>query len=234
MAYGITISISILVSVLIAEKLSKKSPSKLKPETLWNLALISIIAGVLGARLYHVASMHEYYLANPMQILMIWKGGLGIWGAVIFGVGAALAYSAINKEPILPWLDIAGVVLPLGQAIGRLGNFFNHELFGKTTSLPWGIEIPELAGKYHPIFAYESLLNTALFFILYKSYPPKKAGNTFARYIAGYSIIRFFLEFLRTDSWTIYGLNVAQTISILLIVGSLIFMRGTKNDIHSI
>jgi phosphatidylglycerol:prolipoprotein diacylglycerol transferase len=165
---------------------------------------------------------------------------MGIWGGIFGGTLGAITYLKIKGEKIFPWLDIISVVTPLGQSVGRWGNFFNKEIFGLPTTLPWGIYIePEKRpveflnySKFHPLFIYESILNFILFLfllILYKKTNEKTPSGTFlCIYLISYSTIRFFLEFLRINPWKIeissLFLNVSQCISILVIIISIIFI----------
>ena len=242
--YGILISIAIFISIKTAEGIIEKKDE----DTLWGLSLWAIIFGIIGARLYHVLDYLDFYIKNPVEILFLWNGGLGIFGAVLGGIGGGVIYLKVKGKKILPLLDIISVVTPLGQATGRWGNFFNNEIFGKPTTLPWGIYInPENRPlmffnneKFHPLFIYESILNLILFIFLSRTYKRKhnklKSGFFMSVYLLGYSVIRFSLEFLRIDPWTTHlspslTLNVAQTISILLIILSLTFIftnKGTK------
>ena len=239
--YGIIISIAIFTSVKTAERIIEKS----EEETLWGLSLWAIISGIIGARLYHVLDYLDFYLKNPVKIFYIWDGGLGILGAIAGGAVGIAIYLKINGKKVLPWLDVVSVVMPLGQSIGRWGNFFNKEIFGKPTALPWGIYISPNKRppgflqneKFHPLFIYESIFNLILFIFLYKTYRKKhnelKSGVFTSLYLIGYSVIRFSLEFLRIDPWAIklssnLTLNVAQTISILLIILSLTFIFFTS------
>ncbi|GIW69828.1 MAG: prolipoprotein diacylglyceryl transferase [Patescibacteria group bacterium] len=205
--YGITISIAILVCLTAASKIF---PHR---KDIWDFGLYCIIGGILGARLYHIVDYWHFYLERPGYIFMVWHGGLGIWGAVIGGILGLYIYTSTYKKSFLETADIAALVLPLGQAIGRWGNFFNSEISGSQTSLPWNLE-----GK-HPIFLYESLLNLLLFFLLFRlSKKVVPAGYLLSSYLAGYGLIRFFLEYLRVNPWKIGALNVAQMLSILSIV----------------
>ncbi len=136
--YGLTVSIAILSSLVAAGRLIQKK----NKEIFWGTALWSIVAGIIGARLYHVIDFIEYYSKYPSEILQIWNGGMGIWGAILVGIVGASLYLKFNGEYILRWLDIFAVVIPLGQAIGRCGNFFNNEIFGIHTKLPWWLYIP--------------------------------------------------------------------------------------------
>lgn len=227
--YGLSISIAIFVSIKVAEKIIEKE----NEDILWGLSLWAIVIGIISARLYHVLDYFDLYFKSPVKIFYIWDGGLGILGAILGGAIGISAYLKLRGKKILPWLDLISVVMPLGQSIGRWGNFFNKEIFGKPTTLPWGIYIsPEKRPlmffqneKFHPLFIYESILNLILFIILYRTYRKNrnelKSGFFISLYLIGYSVIRFALEFLRIDPWTIKMtsnliLNTAQTISILL------------------
>jgi phosphatidylglycerol:prolipoprotein diacylglycerol transferase len=221
--YGILISISIALSVYLAEHLIKKDGRN--PEYFWGLTLYTLVAGIAGARLYHVLDFYKYYIQHPLYIPALWSGGMSIIGAVLGGVFGLFIYSKKNKLDIIYWLDIAAVVTPLAQAIGRWGNFFNKEIFGLPTDVFWGIFIPEEKRpegfesfvRFHPLFLYESLLNLLLFLFLYhiKTKAKKHTGIIFWLYIAGYSCIRFLLEFLRIRPWSIAGINVAQAICLV-------------------
>ncbi len=239
--YGIIISVAIFLSLKVAESLVGKK----NEESLWGLSFWTILVGILGARIYHVIDYFSYYSQSPIKILELWNGGLGIWGAIAGGALGAIIYLKTKKEKILPWLDVLSVVVPLGQAIGRWGNFFNKEVFGLPTTLPWGVYVSPLKRpegfinneKFHPIFIYESILNIFLFSFLfsrYKKYHDKYPSGIFmATYLSGYAIIRFFMEFLRLNSWKIkvfsnLSLNVAQCISILVLTLSIVFILSTR------
>lgn len=239
--YGIIISVAIFVSLKVAGLLVAKKDE----EILWGLSFWAILLGILGARIYHVIDYFNYYSQNPIKILELWNGGLGIWGAIAGGALGATIYLKTKKEKVLPWLDILSVVVPLGQAIGRWGNFFNKEVFGLPTTLPWGIYVSPLKRpegfiineKFHPIFIYESILNIFLFAFLFSKYKKDRSkypnGVFTATYLAGYSLIRFFMEFLRLNPWKItvfsnLSLNVAQGVSILVLTLSIVFILFTR------
>ena len=236
--YGITISLSIFLCILITQKLVVKY--KKNEEIFWGLSFWTILCGILGARIYHVLDYFDYYRYHQLDIFKIWNGGMGIWGGIFGGTLGAITYLKIKGEKIFPWLDIISVVTPLGQSVGRWGNFFNKEIFGLPTTLPWGMYIePEKRpveflnySKFHPLFIYESILNFILFLfllILYKKTNEKTPSGTFlCIYLISYSTIRFFLELLRINPWKIeissLFLNVSQCISILVIIISIIFI----------
>lgn len=216
--YGILISVSILSCIYVALDLAGKDK-----ETVWGISFWAILSGIIGARLFHVVSDFEYYQNSLISILYIWKGGLGIWGGIAGGIIGAISYLRARNKPVWYWLDICFVSLPLGQAIGRWGNFFNKEIYGPVTKLPWGININ--GEKHHPVFFYESVLdlvNFALLFLLYsKTNLKNKGGFITALYFLNYSVIRFVMEFFRQDHWTVAGLNVSLLIPILLFMTAL-------------
>ncbi len=205
----------------------------LDPEHVWGAFAWALFLGLVGARLWHIFTPPPsmvavglttgYYLTHPLDAIAIWKGGLGLPGAVIGGVLGIYIYTRQNHLPFLIWLDIAAPGAALGQAIGRWGNFINQELYGAPTDLPWAIFIaPEnrLPGLkdvayYHPTFLYESILNLVnmgvLLWLDSRLKHALREGDLFVLYTMNYAIIRFGLEFLRLDSSQLGGLNANQT-----------------------
>ena len=205
------------------------------PEMVWDLLVYLIIGGVLGARLWHILTpppssiaqgfTTQFYLTHPLDALAIWKGGLGIPGTIIGGLVALQLYARRHKAiSFLAWTDIAAPGLALGQAIGRWGNFFNQEIYGAPTNVPWKIYIDpahRLAGFenesfYHPLFAYESILNLAnvllLLWITRRFRDRLRVGDVFNVYLIFYPLVRFLLDFLRLDASEVLSLNINQTI----------------------
>jgi len=213
--YGLLISLGAILAFFISERAVKKRGLELS--VFYRSVNLAIILGLLGARAYHTIDYWGVYSKNPRLILQIWRGGMGIYGAIFGGFWGVLI--GVGKKDLLKWLDVFVLGLPLAQSIGRWGNFFNKELYGQETSLPWGVNV---GGKAcHPLFLYESVLNFLLFLILCileKRNEKLKRGTILGTYLLGYGLIRFFLEFLRVESWTAYGVNVAQAISLLAII----------------
>ncbi len=200
----------------------------------WDILPWLLVGGIIGARLWHVFTPSasnvamglttKYYLTHPLQILMIWNGGLGIPGAVIGGALALWIYCRATKQKFLEWADIIAPGLLIGQAIGRWGNFINQELYGSPSNLPWAITIDpryrlpgfETVAKYHPLFLYESVLNLlAAGILLYvgRKYKNKLyRGDIFLLYLVLYPVIRFALEYLRLDPSPVAGININLTI----------------------
>ena len=186
-----------------------------------------------------------FYLTHPLDTLAIWRGGLGIPGAIIGGAIALFAFSKRRNISFLSWVDIAAPALALGQAIGRWGNFVNQELYGAPTDLPWAIFIEPMhrlpgyleQATYHPLFLYESLWNLAnVFFLLWLSRrfaDRLRPGSIFLIYLVTYPMGRFLLEFLRLDSSQVAGLNINQTIMavVALVALSMLIFRRRKEPL---
>ena len=208
------------------------------------VAVIAVPAGIIGGRLYHVVTSPDQYFGNGgslLSILKIWNGGLGIWGAIALGVlGALLAYRRIGKERELPsfktLLDALAPGILLAQAIGRFGNWFNAELFGRPLDSWWALEIPYrfrprgygLFETFHPTFLYEAICTTLLAILLIKFGKKMRDGSVFYIYIAGYSAARFFIEGVRIDAAQDFlGLRLNQWTSIFIfILGMVLFYRN--------
>lgn len=233
--YGIILAIAIFVGVVVSNRIAmtKYFLYNIVP----NIATSVIIGGIIGARLYYCLLNYGYYLYHPIKILAIREGGLSIHGALLGGFIALYFEAKRNNIELSKLCDIISVSLPLSQAIGRWGNFFNSEAFGLPTALPWKLYIkqefrPEkyISFEYfHPAFLYESILNIIIFFILYKFILPKyqeKSGITTAFYIILYSTVRLVIESIRTDCVKyMLGIPFPQLVSIVLIIGSIIFIK---------
>lgn len=240
--YGLFIVFGVLAALTVALKMSKKF--NLSANKIFDLSFWMIIAGIVGARIYHVFLEWPYYSHNLSGIIKIWEGGIAIHGAIIGGL-LILLYSAW-KEKINFWI-LAAIYAPslaLGQAIGRWGNYFNQELFGKPTDLPWGIPIDLMnrpiryisAEYFHPTFLYESLGDLAIFailLILISRFLKNKWANykiIFLSYLILYSILRFGMEFLRTDTTAyVFGFRWPQIFSSVIIIICLALLFFPRN-----
>jgi phosphatidylglycerol---prolipoprotein diacylglyceryl transferase len=233
--YGVIIMIGALAAAWLATVEAKRRG--LNSELVWDALLWVLLGGIIGARLWHVftppPSMQamgittQFYLTHPLDMLAIWNGGLGIPGAVIGGGIALYIYCRRKGLNFLVWTDIAAPALALGQAIGRWGNYVNQELYGRPTTLPWGIQISHATGyppgtRFHPLFLYESiynLLNMAFLLWLGRRYKDKLLpGDIFLTYLIIYPMGRFFLEFLRLDAAQVAGININQTIMLIVAI----------------
>ncbi|MDN5337699.1 MAG: phosphatidylglycerol---prolipoprotein diacylglyceryl transferase [Thermotogaceae bacterium] len=242
--YGVLIASGILTAYFVAR--TRIKVENINEDQVIEGLFYGVIAGVIGARLYYVAFNWNYFSENPADIFKIWYGGLAIHGALIAAVIVAFLYTRLKKGVtfgFLQILDIALMVFPLAQSIGRWGNFFNYEAFGKPTNLPWKMYIPVQNRPpmyrnyeyFHPTFLYESIWDLIVFLLLYiytKKYR-KKFGETTALYMILYSTGRFFVEGLRLDSLYIGNLRTAQVMSaVLILLGILLFVyirrKGSK------
>jgi len=236
--YGVIIAIGVLSAIGIALIEAKRRGEN--TGHIINMALLVIPLGVIGARLYHVIDQWSYYMQNPG--LIIGGRGLGIFGAIIGGVLGVIIYTLWKKLNTLRWLDIVAPGLILAQAIGRWGNYFNQELYGYPTDLPWAIFIDpahRLSGYedysyFHPLFLYESLWNLLGFAVLMLLGRMLKSrlrdGDIFFLYIIHYSIGRFFLEGLKLDVWTLGGIPTARWITgaAIVVVTIIMIIRHKK------
>jgi len=237
--YGFFMGLAITAGYFLVVKRAEKY--HFPKEEITSLFLFIIPLGILGARIYHVADQWEYYVKRPIEILALWKGGLGIWGAIIGGIiGIYLFVFFLNKRTKLFYsaatiLELIVPSLVLGQAIGRIGNFFNQEAFGPPTNLPWGVYIkmenrPDFwqgFSYFQPTFFYESLWMILGFGILILW--ERRKQNLCAFYLIWYGLGRFLLEFIRFGTARFLGINVAQTFSILgIILGFAILTKRFK------
>ena len=217
-------ALSILLGIIIAVFMARRRWKNLGEDTnkFENIGLVSIVAGIIGARLYWVVIEWPQFFGSSgtwYHIFYIWRGGLGIWGAIIFGFGTAWLMCRYYKIPFLRLADCVAPAFLLAQGIGRLGNWWNQELYGKPTRLPWGLKIDEAHripgyqqyATFHPTFLYEMLWNfigVGLLLFLEKRFKLGR-GKIFALYISFYAIGRFLIEFLRIDPvHTLGGLRV--------------------------
>jgi phosphatidylglycerol:prolipoprotein diacylglycerol transferase len=236
--YGLLIMGGLLAAAFVADREAGRRGEN--PEHVWNALIWVLALGMIGARLYHVVSTpanstinFSYYLQNPIKILYIWEGGLGIYGAIVGGLLAVYLYVRRHRLAFLRWSDIAVVGLPLAQAIGRWGNFVNQELYGYPTTLPWGIPIdaahrlPQFADlppetRFHPTFLYESLWNLLTFgllLLLARRFGHRlRQGDLLLVYGFLYPLGRILVETQRPDAWTLGGVPTAQLIGAVSIV----------------
>ncbi len=233
--YGFLIASAVLIGVTLSQYLAKRK--QVNPELLADLAIWLVVAAIPAARLYYVIFQWEQYQDNLGDVLAIWKGGIAIHGAILGGTIAAIIFAKLQKVSIWQLADLVVPSLALGQAIGRWGNFFNSEAFGRPTDLPWKLYIPPANRPleyinfeyFHPTFLYESIWNLSVFslllFLFFRSLKPNspiKTGTLALVYLIVYSIGRFLVEGLRTDSLMAGQLRTAQIVSLILItVGTL-------------
>ncbi|MEM7287822.1 MAG: prolipoprotein diacylglyceryl transferase [Actinomycetota bacterium] len=239
-AYGFMIALGVLAAVwLVGRRFGQRGMS---PDHATGLAMWAVPAGLVGARLYHVITDWRSFEGRWGEAFKIWEGGLGILGGVIAGAVAGYAY--MKRHGIEPGLgfDVAAPALPLAQAIGRWGNWFNQELFGRPTDLPWALEIDvdhrpaEYIDEetFHPTFLYESLWNILLVVALLRLDAAKRLRpwGLFFTYLAGYSVGRLWIEAIRIDTASeIAGLRVNLWVfGLLLIASATMVARHVRRD----
>ncbi|MFO7887447.1 MAG: prolipoprotein diacylglyceryl transferase [Eubacteriales bacterium] len=227
MWYGILIGAGVLIGTLLALREARKIG--FRDEDLMDLLIFAIPLAIVGARLYYVIFQFDYYKNNITEIFNIRGGGLAIHGGIIAAVLVGAIFCKIRKVNFWQIADITAPSIILGQAIGRWGNFINQEAYGTVTDLSWGIIIN--GQKVHPTFLYESLWNIVVFIFLlwYRRKVRKKDGEVFLLYGILYSIGRFFIEGMRTDSLMFGDFRVAQLISIIIVVTLTgVFIRKRK------
>lgn len=229
--YGIFIATGMMVAILLASFTSKLKG--VNYDELLNIAIIAFPMAIIGARLYYVIFEFSQYQDNLLDIFNIREGGLAIHGGVIFGMATAFIYTRYKKENFLEFADVAAPCIIIAQSIGRWGNFFNSEAHGGPVTeafiskFPTFIQKGMLIGEtyYHPTFLYESIWNVLVgLLLIYLLTKTLKKGTVFFSYIGLYSLGRFFIEGLRTDSLMFGGMRVAQMISLAGIAAWIIFL----------
>ncbi len=248
--YGVVIVLGIILATALIAWLAKRDDED--PELVWNGVIWVVILGVIGARLWSVffpadsatnnASLSLDYITDLENgPLAIWSGGLSIFGALVGGIIGLQLYAMRHKLHRLTWLDRVAIGVPLGQAIGRWGNYINEELYGTPTDLPWGITIANPIGGYqpnetfHPLFLYESLgallICGILWLLWYTQRDRFQHGDFLLLYVMSYGAIRFTLEFLRIDIPTVGGTNVSQVAAALMFLAAAggFFLRSRED-----
>ena len=226
-AYGLMIAIGVIVAVRIAGRRAEKF-GVATMEDFSSIATWAVPAGIIGGRVYHVITDVQLFRDNWVDAFKIWQGGLGIWGGVFAGV--LVGFWRAKARGLDAWwiLTCAAPAIPVAQAIGRWGNWWNQELFGRPTDLPWALSVSNgtaikagypIGTTFHPTFLYESLAClalAALLLVVEKSFSPAR-GRLIAWYAAGYTTFRFFIEGLRIDSaHSAGGLRLNQWVSLVV------------------
>jgi phosphatidylglycerol:prolipoprotein diacylglycerol transferase len=239
--YGIIIASAVLIAGLLGTRVARWLRED--PEDGWSMLLLVIVLAVIGARLYHVIHLWDYYSQRPAEIIQIWNGGIGIPGGVAGGALGIFLYTRSKGLNTARWLDIFAPALLLGQVIGRLGNFVNQELYGPPTSLcgtdfppclPWGVQIaaenragtpwdavtyPVETTTFVPLFAYEMVLNligmAVILFVIRRYGPRLFSGDAALMYIIWYGLVRTALETYRVNNWEILGIPTAMWVGVI-------------------
>jgi prolipoprotein diacylglyceryl transferase len=255
-AYALCIVVGIFVALAVASRRWRARGGK--SDDIWDVAGWAIVFGIIGGRLYHVITDYEKYFdkgKHPLDAFKIWDGGLGIWGAIALGVLGAWIGCYRKGIRLTAFADAAIPGVVAAQGIGRWGNWFNNELYGRPTNVPWRLEIHDIdvttgraqpcgfghlgqtvCGYYHPTFLYESLWDLALAVALIWAARRWKLGrgNTFALYAMGYTAGRSWIEAMRSDyAHRFFGLRLNDWASIIVFVGALAWFlrhRGVYDE----
>ena len=243
-AYAMCIIAGIIVAIWLTRK--RYAARGGNPEIVLDAAIVAVPAGIIGGRIYHVITDNQKYFCdtcNPVDAFKITNGGLGIWGAVILGGLAVAVFFRYKKLPLAPFGDAVAPAVILAQGIGRLGNWFNQELYGAETTVPWALEIyyrvdengkfapvtgtstGEVMATVHPTFLYELLWNLLIFALLMWADKRFKLGHgrVFALYVAGYTLGRFWIEQMRVDEATLIGgIRINTIVSAVVFAGAII------------
>lgn len=243
--YALCIITGIAVAIWLGDKRFKLKTTQ-GQSVVSEVAIVAVPAGIIGGRIYHVLSSPNAYFGKggePVDAFKIWEGGLGIWGAISIGLlGAYFRYRSLAKKIELPkfavFADALAPGILLAQAIGRFGNWFNGELFGRPLDSWWAVEIPlkyRPSGylefeTFHPTFLYEAIWCTLIAFVIIKFGKSLKAGQSFALYVAAYCLGRFFIELIRIDTASVVaGLRVNVWVSLLVgAAATFYFARASK------
>jgi prolipoprotein diacylglyceryl transferase len=238
--YGLMIALGVLAAIEVSRARWRARGGD--PDDIYAIALWAVPAGLIGARLYHLATDWRSYEGRWGDAIKIWEGGLGIPGGIAAGVAVGLWVASRRGMRLSVGLDAIVPTLPLAQAIGRLGNWWNQELFGRPTDLPWAVEIsPAKAAAagypgvslFHPTFLYEMLWNLALFavLVLVDRRRSLRPGSMLPLYIGGYFLGRLWIEALRVDTAsTVAGLRINIWLSLIGIAAAIVIVavRGFR------
>jgi prolipoprotein diacylglyceryl transferase len=262
-AYALCIIVGIVVAIWWGERRFVARGGE--PGTITDVAVFAVPFGLVGGRLYHVATDYDKYFGagkNPLDALKVWNGGLGIWGAIALGAVGALIACRRKGIPLPAVADAVAPGIVVAQAIGRLGNYFNQELYGGPTTLPWGLDIyrridpatgldDPLGGvavdhtpvaTVHPTFLYELLWNLGVAALVVWADRRFRLGHgrAFALYVAGYTAGRFWIELMRADEAThVFGLRINVITSAVVFLGAAAYFvlarnRGPREDLAAL
>jgi prolipoprotein diacylglyceryl transferase len=247
-AYGLCIALGVWAAAAVTSRRYARRGGNAGLIT--TIALWAVPGGIVGARIYHVVTDYELYFGsgrNPLDALKIWDGGLGIWGGVLLGVLVGARVARRHGADVALLFDCVAPALPLAQAIGRWGNWFNQELFGKPTTLPWGLKI-DLGHRpvqylqyttFHPVFLYESLWDLCVvgIVLLVERRGHLRKGSLLPVYVMAYTLGRFFTEYERIDfAHKIGPLRLNDWVSIVVFVAAAIWfvaMQRVKPGVSS-
>lgn len=234
-SYGFMLALGVAVSLILIMRQAKKEG--IDEEPVLDLTIISVLAGLIGARLFYVFFYEwDYYRLNLLQILDFRNEGLVWYGAFILGAAAAIVYMRIKKLSFWRMIDLFAPYLAVGYAFGRIGCFLNGCCFGTPTMMPWGVVFPGLdLVPRHPSQIYSSLLSLGLFVYLLRLYPRRRFdGQVFLTYIIGYAILRFGVEFFRENLVVWAGFSIAQVVAAgILVIAGVIYWYLSRKALES-
>ena len=234
--HGIFTAIGVAFAVFGTARLARHRG--MDPQVVYSCAAWAVPGGVVGARLVHVIDVWSFYRNNPADIFFIWNGGVGLWGALLGGTVTGVAWAILNKQSVGKLADITAPMMLVAQTVGRVGDVINGEHFSTTTSLPWGWvhthpswpglstgrpAVPQSATGtelgYHPSVGYEMFADVLLFFVIMRLLGRVRPdGMVMLIYLAGYSAIRFLVQFTRDDPARIASLHQAHVIALLTLI----------------
>jgi prolipoprotein diacylglyceryl transferase len=228
-AYGLMLALGVLAATKIAER--RWAARGNDPRQIGSIAVPIVVGGVVGARVYHLFTGYDWSRDGLAGTVQIWRGGLSIWGAVLGGLLALVTIARRRDLDLLALMDAIGPAVVVGQAIGRFGNYFNQELFGRPTTLPWGLEIDSAhrpdgyasVATFHPTFLYESIWCLLVFgvIVLAERRVRLRKGQAFAMYVCLYTLGRTWFEALRIDKATrVFGIRFNLLVSAALCIGA--------------
>jgi len=218
--YGVMYVVSFIIVYLYARAAVKHKKLKISLAELDNLMIILTFALIIGARLFEVVFYQpSYYFSNPSQIIAVWKGGLSFHGGLTGVVIVGYLFCKRKKISFLHLCDIFVVPLAFAQALGRLGNFINGELYGRITSLPWAMKFSNAEGFRHPSQLYEMAYNLVIFsFLFIKRNKKRPAGYLVSYFLILYPIFRFFTEFVREPEVMVGFLTMGQVLNLVMLL----------------
>lgn len=228
--YGLMYLVSFLIVYFMLKYLAKKRKLKLKPEDIDEISLYTVLSIILGARIFYILVYNlKFYLSNPFEMIAIWHGGLSFHGGLIGGVIFIYFYCKKKNIDLYTLLDLLAIPFGLALMLGRIGNFINGELYGRITDLPWAVKFNGVEGPRHPSQLYEASKNLLIFIVMWNLKDKKlPKGFLFWLFIVMYSVLRFFIEFVREPDpqlgFFFSFLTMGQILNIIMFVVGLVFL----------
>ena len=231
--YGLVYFLGFLLTWLYFKKSSLGKSLFKKEEHADDFLLYSLISSILTARIFYILFYNlNSYLSNPIEILKFWHGGMSIHGGILGGILGIYIFSRKFKYNFLKLTDLVTLPLALGLVFGRIANFINAELYGRITSVKWAVKFPNAEGYRHPSQLYESLKNLIIFSVLFfKSKKPFKTGELTSIFLILYSLLRFFVEYVREPELYFLGLTMGQFLSLSTLIIGIVLYHKVKQSL---